>query len=184
MKKRFLQLFLVTALMVWAIPAFSAITEVIHITCSISASVSVISTGTNWTLGTLTFSKTTNRPTASMVSNDGAAAETFSLSVANSASWSAGASPAVNVFTLRALFGAEAAPQPSDGLFIANDEVQTAGQDATSSVFGDDALAELLDDAVGVLPAEKRSLWFRLQTPTGGFTAAQTIDVTISATIL
>ncbi len=125
--------------------------------------------------GTVIAASQTVSGSASTVTNDGNVTETYSLSLANPASWTAvQAAPAAEQYALLARFNATA---PADTLFTyANHALSTTSTASSGTKFAGD------QTGLSVAAAATRSLWFRFNAPTStAVTTQQTITVTITA---
>jgi hypothetical protein len=108
------------------------------------------------------------------VTNDGPAAETFTLQVTNPVGWSAGASPAQDVYVLKALFCHATNDVPSASDFQGEDVVSTSFVQTSPTVFSY-VSATATGDAVPVGGQRALFLQFIAPDPDTGHTQKQVI---------
>ncbi len=141
---------------------------------------SVTLTGTPYDFGSIPVNTSTNSAVAVAVTNDGNAAESFSLSASTATPgtpWSIGtALPATpNVVVVS---GAFHATRPALGAFGAEDIVTTVNQTAGAAVYSIDGS----QTGVAVGAGQTRSLWIRMDMPTASDTVVpQTVTVRVTA---
>ncbi len=125
--------------------------------------------------GVVTAGSATVATGASVVTNDGNVAETYSLNLTDPAGWLAvQAVPGVEEYCLSAMFNS-AAPASVDYDYV-DHALSTASTQCTLSQFAGDQTGE------SVPVSDTRDLWFKFEAPSAtAVTTQQTITVTVTA---
>ncbi|MBI5116958.1 hypothetical protein HZA56_10845 [Candidatus Poribacteria bacterium] len=176
-KQKVFMVFLAAVTTIWiglTNNVFAASSDTVNITVTISQTIGVDITETSYNFGTLATSVTSTSASSLTVTNTGSGAnETYSLNCSNTANWTAGSSPATNVFVLSAKFNSIA---PTS--FVAGDILSTTPVASDGTHFaGNETGSSVPYQAV-------RHLWLQLKTPTStSASAQQTIVLTITGSI-
>lgn len=122
-----------------------------------------------WALGVVNAGEKKVATSAITITNDGNAAEDFTLKGANSANWTLDTAAGANKF---ALYARMQTAQPAEADFGAGDQLTTSSVAADGTKFG--------GGGYDVAASGTQKLWMRFDVPTSSTSAAQqTITVTV-----
>lgn len=143
-------------------------TITVKVTPTAASNISISPNPATADYGSVALSATEQQfPTSFVITNNGALATTLQLKINPvDGTWSAGASPASDVYRLRAIVNS-VAPSASD-FTVGPDNVTNSFKTCDSSIFaGPD------QSCASIAPGATRTFWLLLDMPTGSTTATQ-----------